>query len=291
MLNPPLFSLVVGTKGRSTELARLLESLAMQTCRDFEIFIIDQNADDRVRILVAKVGSTLPISHHQVSFSGLSRARNFVLSKTRGRFIAFPDDDCWYPPRTLEAVAAMLDDHPDVDGLCGRSETPEGRASHVRAAWRARDLNRYNVWSLAISYTIFLRCEVVREVGEFDEALGVGSGTPWGSGEETDYLLRALALGYRLRHDPGVVVWHPALPDAHTPQTWSRGLLYGAGLGRVLRKNGAPTWFAMMMLLRASLGVCFGLAVLRPGVARFHLNVLRGRWSGWHAVSDANRET
>jgi glycosyltransferase involved in cell wall biosynthesis len=287
---PPLFSLVVGTKGRSTELARLLESLAAQTCTDFELLVVDQNPDDRVERVLDAFRSRLPIRHFHVAFSGLSRARNLALASAGGSLIAFPDDDCWFPPQTLQTAAELLAAEPGVHGICGRSEVPGGQASQLRSGSRPRLLNRFNVWDLAISYTIFLRRDVVRAVGEFDETLGVGAGTAWGSGEETDYLLRALALGHRLRYEPRLVVWHPALPRVHTPQTWSRGLLYGAGLGRVLRKNAAPPWFALVMLLRALAGVAVGLGLLRPGMARFHLNVLRGRWSGWRAADEPGRK-
>ena len=43
-------------------------------------------------------------------------------------------------------------------------------------------------------------------VGGFDEELGLGSGTPWHSGEEIDYLVRALATGAHLEYDPSLVV-------------------------------------------------------------------------------------
>ena len=49
-----------------------------------------------------------------------------------------------------------------------------------------------NLWNRAISFTIFLRRDVVEAVGPFDEELGLGSGRPWASGEETDYLIRAV---------------------------------------------------------------------------------------------------
>ena len=55
--------------------------------------------------------------------------------------------------------------------------------------------DRDNVWNRAMSFTIFLRARVVERVGRFDERLGLGSGTPWHSGEEIDYLIRALAAG------------------------------------------------------------------------------------------------
>lgn len=281
MSAPPLFSLVVGTKGRSEELAALLASLCDQTCRDFEVVIVDQNADDRVAAAIAPYREHMRIVHRQVPVPGLSRARNTGLALATGRIIAFPDDDCQYPPRALEQAWSLLAMAPDCAGVCGRLESPSGGGRHLHSGLRRRQINQRNVWDLALSATIFLRRELVEAVGGFDETLGLGAGTPWGSGEESDYLLRALALGFRLRYDPALVVWHPPPPSVYSEQAYARGLSYGAGLGRVLRKSGAPRWFAATMLLRALAGACLGAAMLRPGMARFHLCVLRGRWRGW----------
>lgn len=283
MTQPPLFSLVVGTKGRSDELARLLASLCRQSCDDFEVIIVDQNPDDRVAVAMAPFRERLRIVHRQVAFSGLSRARNAGLAFVTGTVVAFPDDDCHFPPQALEIARDLLAAAPDADGICGRMEDPDGGASHLRSGFRRREVNRLNVWDLAISFTIFLRRPVVTAVGPFDETLGVGAGTPWGSGEESDYLLRALALGFRLRYEPSLVVWHPPPPSRYTEQSFARALAYGAGLGRVLRKDAAPGWFVLTMLLRALAGACLGALLLRPDMARFHLQSLRGRWRGWRA--------
>src|SRR3954449_10523543 len=48
-------------------------------------------------------------------------------------------------------------------------------------------LTRENLWNRAISFTIFLKREVVERVGAFDERLGL----PSSSGEEIDYLIRS----------------------------------------------------------------------------------------------------
>ncbi len=45
-------------------------------------------------------------------------------------------------------------------------------------------------------------------MGAFDERLGLGSGEPWASGEEIDYLIRAVRSGARIRYDPSLTVRH-----------------------------------------------------------------------------------
>src|SRR5439155_2210314 len=81
---------------------------------------------------------------------GLSRARNEALSHLQADVVAFPDDDCVYPDDLLERVAARL--APGLDGVTGRE--PWWTTS-------AAVLTRDNLWNRAISFTIFLRRELV----------------------------------------------------------------------------------------------------------------------------------
>ena len=69
-------------------------------------------------------------------------------------------------------------------------------------------LTRENLWNRAISFTIFLRRAVVERAGSFDERLGLGSDGPSSSGEETEYLVRALDAAARIEYDPSLVVMH-----------------------------------------------------------------------------------
>jgi hypothetical protein len=125
-------------------------------------------------------------------------------------------------------------------------------------------LTRDNLWNRVISFTIFLRRGVVERVGAFDERLGL----PSSSGEEIDYLIRAVDGGARLEYDPTLVVLHPDKPV----DLVAVGARDGASIGYILRKHRYPPGTVLRMLLRPAAGV-----VLDPRRARFHLATLRGR--------------
>src|SRR2546427_827401 len=97
------FSLVQATLGRTGELARFLRELDQQTYRSFELIVVDQNPDQRLAPILAPYESRFPVFHVR-SEKGLSRARNVGMRQIGGDVVAFPDDDCWYPPHLLEWV-------------------------------------------------------------------------------------------------------------------------------------------------------------------------------------------
>jgi glycosyltransferase involved in cell wall biosynthesis len=244
------FDLVVATIERVDELGRLLESLERQTHQDFRVLVADQNEDDRVaRVLERHPSLRLERLHAD---RGLSRARNAALPSVQADVVAFPDDDCVYPDDLLQRVAARLE---GLDGVAGREPS-----WNIDAAVLTRD----NLWNRAISFTIFLRRGVVEQVGAFDEQLGL----PSSSGEEIDYLIRAVDSGARIAYDPTLVVMHPDKPV----DLVAMGARDGTSVGYILRKHGYPPRTVLRMLVRPAAGV-----VLDPRRARFHLATLRGR--------------
>ena len=241
------FDLVVATVGRTSELRRFLESLGAQTHRDFRVLVVDQNDDDRL----APLADDNVVRLH--SAPGLSRARNAALPHLTADVVAFPDDDCVYPPDLLARVAERIR---ELDGIVGREP------------WWTTDaavLTRDNLWNRAISFTIFLKREVVERVGTFDESLGL----PASSGEEIDYLIRALDLGARIEYDPSLVVEHPRKNGDVAARD-------GQSVGYHLRKHGYGAGTVARMLVRPAGGI-----VLHPRRAGFHAATLRGRIRGY----------
>jgi len=275
---PPTFDLVVATVDRADELDRFLGSLERQTLRSFRVLLVDQNGDDRLDAIVGRHAGLELVRLR--SSRGLSAARNVGLAHLGADLVAFPDDDCVYEDDLLERVARRFADERALDGLTGREVGADGASS---ASWSrdAARLTRENLWNRAISFAIFLRRTLVERVGGFDEQLGLGAGTAWSSGEEVDYLVRAVAAGARIEYDPTLVVRH----DAKAADRSALGRRDGASIGYILRKHGYGLPTVAKMLVRPAGGAA--LAALRgdAAAARFHAQTLRGRLDGYRAAA------
>jgi glycosyltransferase involved in cell wall biosynthesis len=257
----PSFDLVAATVGRTDELERFFASLDRQTHRRFRVLLVDQNADERLAPFVRSGVERLR------SKPGLSRARNVALPHVDADVVGFPDDDCVYPDDLLERVARRFLAEPRLDGLTGRDDSAAPWPSDLTI------LTRDNLWNRAISFTIFLRSGLVARVGPFDERLGL----PSSSGEEIDYLIRAVDAGARIEYDPTLVV-------AHRPTARSLvelGARDGASIGYILRKHRYPSRSVARMLLRPAGGAMLAMLQRDRARARFHLATLRGRAAGY----------
>jgi GT2 family glycosyltransferase len=272
--------IVVATLGRTQEVARLVDSVVRQTLDGVRLIVVDQNEDDRLVPVLAQLPGHVPLLHLR-SERGLSRARNAALAHLQAEVVTFADDDCWYAADLLASVMVRLSANTHYDGLSVLSLDETGVASNGRWDSAPGTIDRNNVWRRATSSTIFLRRCVVEAVGRFDEELGVGAGTAFGSGEETDYLLRALDLGFRLWYEPSLAVFHPQSRRRHDAATLATGRRYGVGMGRVLRKHRYPRRLAAYHCGRALGGSLLSLLRGDVGAARFHFAVARGRASGW----------
>lgn len=259
-MTQPFFSLILATYGRVDEIGRLLDSLEAQVCQDFELIVADQNPDDRVLPFVQRAQAAgWAVQHLRLSQPNLSAARNAGMAVARGAWLALPDDDCWYEPDTLARVQARLQAEPALDGLVihwveqVHNVDPALDSPLSLAAWR-----RFK-GSDASSITLFMRTELARRVGGFDERLGVGQ---WfGAGEETDFLLTVLAQGARIERLAEARVHHAfgARKALSLRGEWRFSLSRSRSWGALCRKHR----LAWPVVLRGLAGPMSWL-VLRP---------------------------
>lgn len=255
-----LVSLVLATYGRCVDVRRMLDSLAAQTDTAFEILIVDQNPDDRLREHIERgLAAGLEIRHLRLDPPSLSDARNLGIAQAKGDIIGFPDDDCWYEPDTVSQVRRAFAQTGNVEGVVGTwvellassgVASPTGGLSHIK--WR-----RFQGKS-ASSITLFFRRYLLQRLGGFDQRFGVGKW--YGAAEETDLILRALASGARVDYCPCANVHH-ALPLSSSTSLWAscRAMrARGRGTGGVYAKHRMSPW----VILRGIAG-----QVMRPLLA------------------------
>ena len=272
-----MVSLIVATVNRVAELERLLASLDQQSYADFEVIVIDQNGDDRL-VPVLAAHRDLRVRHLR-SESGAGRARNVGLRVATGAIIAFPDDDCWYPPTLLESIVGWLAQHRQIDAVFTTVRDAENQPVGPRWPAQGCTISKANCWNTAIFVNAFLRCSVIDAVGLFREDIGVGASTPYQSGEESDFFLRALALGFAMQYQPSYVVHHPNL---HSPERLRRtAYSYALGCGYVLRLHGYSLPEFGNFLARSLGGAVVNLAQANMVVAYTYLLRAAGQFRGY----------
>jgi glycosyltransferase involved in cell wall biosynthesis len=210
-----MISVVVCTYNRAGPLQRFLARVAeLGTPRHdlpWELVVIDNNSNDGTRAVVEQARAQLPVpvSYHFEPRQGLSYARNAALTTARYDILAFTDDDCLFGADWLTSIAREFAADANLAILGGRVEPAPGLPAELSTR---RGRERIEVKSLAdirrnlSGCNMSLKRSLLRDVEPFDTRLGAG--TPCKSGEDSDYLYRALRDGRRILYSPDVVIEH-----------------------------------------------------------------------------------
>ena len=269
-------SLILATVGRCAELNRLFDSLAAQTFHDFDIIVVDQNADDRLQTILQRARSLgLLIRHVRHRPPNLALARNAGIAIATGGWLGFPDDDCWYEPDMLAHIMLRSTQADSPQGVICRWLEQDAPQAPGMLSWERS--SRFRDFPVS-SITLFFERSLVQKIGGFDGRLGVGQ---WfGAGEETDIVLRALRAGAALVHEPQAVVHHRVDMPATAVNRVARrsALLRARGTGAMYAKHRLPLWVIVRGLLSP---VAKPLARGRIGAELMHgAAIARGRLTG-----------
>lgn len=282
----PLFSLVMCTLGDRPEMDRFLAALARSTCRDYELIVVAQGSEAVIEAVAHKVKSWPGLEEIVIRTSpkGLSRARNVGLAAARGRYVAFPDDDCWYPEDFLARVATEFEADPALMLLSGKAVDADGVSSSTTYAPERSVMQKRTAFRQGISTAMAMRRSGPYAALRFDEALGVGSGTPFGSGEETDFLLRGLELGGRGLFDPSLHVGHEQHVVVPSPGYFERRRSYARGYGLVLRRHRFSPLFVALNFAKTACGCAYYALRGDIATATAKYNWVRGAIEGYVAA-------
>jgi glycosyltransferase involved in cell wall biosynthesis len=212
---PVDISLIISSRNRAYGLTNCLDAVSTAARQAsylrLELVFVDNGSTDSTSDLVREWATSAPINANLIyeGTAGLAVARNAGLKAARGRILAFTDDDCEIFADYFSRLAALFaaDKHPVIRG--GRIELGDARdlpvtiKTELDPAVLTSDLHAggfIHGANMAFPRTL------IEKVGLFDTRFGAGS--PFRSGEDTDYVHRAFNAGIRVEYLPDFAVKH-----------------------------------------------------------------------------------
>ena len=207
------YSVIVPVYNRPDEVNELLESLAAQIFRDFEVIIVEDGSSVSCEGVVANYRNRLDVHYYYKPNSGPGQTRNYGAERSRGKYLLILDSDCILPEGYLEAVEAELRREPaDAFGGPDRAHdsfTPVQKAINyamtsffttggIRGGKKKMDK------FYPRSFNMGIRAEAYRALGGFSKMR---------FGEDIDFSIRIFKAGYRCRLFPSAWVWHKRRTD------------------------------------------------------------------------------
>jgi GT2 family glycosyltransferase len=252
-----LITVSEATPAAASNLGTFLDSLAGQDAGGEIVLVIRGGASAPA----APAGFNLHLVHGPAGLTS-SQSRNLGLAHAERLglldvvdLVAFPDDDVRYPPGLLARVHSVLKDGSDF--VCGLYAPDAASVDRRRFPAHPAAVTPRLVMRAASCSTVFLSAGAVRMVGRFDERFGLGA--QYGSSEDTDYALRAVAAGLRGVYKPSLLIEHPYKP--------SRPAQYYRGNVAVLAKHGRQGATRVLLLRRLASGLVLMTRGLLPAKA------------------------
>jgi glycosyltransferase involved in cell wall biosynthesis len=269
------FSLIVATVGRYDELDRFLSSIVAQRydLSLVEVILVDQNDKISLDPLIAKYSSLIiNLIHIKSERRGVSHSRNIGISNSKGKILAFPDDDCVYYPDTLEVVSKFFDANPNLDFLLGGVFNKDTFKKEIRD-WpkKKKFVNKYNFFGLYTMITLFTKSR-----SQFDESFG--GGARYCAYEDCDFVFSHIQNQLKGVYDPSVRVSHPPLNIVSMDD--EKIAKYGFGFGALCAKNRFMMIFFFLSVFNHTLHLLCDLACLNFVMASKRKISIFSRFSG-----------
>lgn len=111
--NNPAVSVITPTFNRAHTLQRAIDSVLAQTYQNWELIIIDDGSTDNTKQLVEAVADKR-VTYLYKENGGPSKARNYGIQHSAGKWIMYLDSDDELLPKCIETMLAWVDKKPNV---------------------------------------------------------------------------------------------------------------------------------------------------------------------------------
>lgn len=187
-------AIITPTLNEEKYIGILLESIASQTVSPAEIVVVDAYSKDKTAQVVKSWQNALPqLKFYQIEKSTISRQRNFGVDKTTGANILFLDADMKLKdPQALEKYLAEVGQR-SLD-LAAAPNYPLSEFWKDGIYFWMMDMSFRlirPIWPLCQAPNLFVKRDVFKKVGRFNEAIRVG--------EDHEFVQRSVRSGAKFR--------------------------------------------------------------------------------------------
>jgi len=170
-----LVSVIIPTYNRWPMVCEAIESVLCQSCRDFELVVVDDGSGDGTEEKLRRYGSRVRLLSQPTR--GVAAARNVGAKHSTGKYLAFLDSDDLWKPKKLEIQAAFMESHSEVE-VCQTEEIWIRNGRRVNPKKRHRkpsgDIFRASLDLCLVSPSaVMMTRELFDRVGRFDESFPV----------------------------------------------------------------------------------------------------------------------
>jgi glycosyltransferase involved in cell wall biosynthesis len=202
------FSIIIPLYNRPQEIKELLETLTLQTYKQFEVLVIEDGSVDDAEEIVKSFTANLDISYFKKQNEGQGFTRNFGFEHARGDYFIIFDSDCLIPGDYLEIVNnALAETQLDAYGGPDASHpsfTPVQKAiSYAMTSPFTTGGIRGNKKGIGQFHPRSFNMGLSRKVWET-----VGGFVITRSGEDIEYSIRIHKAGFKIGLIPRAKVYH-----------------------------------------------------------------------------------
>lgn len=207
------FSVIIPLYNRPQEIDELLYSLTKQTYLQFEVLVIEDGSKIDAKDIVAGYADKLDIHYFYKENAGQGFARNYGFERARGDYFVVFDSDCLIPSDYLETVKDYLLEH-QLDAYGGPdgahpSFTPVQKAiSYSMTSPFTTGGIRGNKKHIGRFHPRSFNMGISREVWE-----RTGGFILTRLGEDIEFSIRILSMGFKTGLIPGAIVYHKRRTD------------------------------------------------------------------------------
>ncbi len=207
------YSIIVPVYNRPQEVAELLASLSKQTCRDFDVHIVEDGSEVTCQTVCDHFANRLDIHYYMKENGGPGAARNYGAERALGDYFIVLDSDVVLPPGYLAAITTELEENPsDAFGGPDRAHpdfTPVQKAiSYSMTSFFTTGGIRGGKKKLDKFYPRSYNMGVSRELWQ-----QLGGFRKMRFGEDIDFSYRICETGARCHLFPDAWVWHKRRTD------------------------------------------------------------------------------